>query len=382
MKKQASHRAKHELRAALKRAARSRRRKGPGQSLDLNPIYLKPFSGALKNRRHHDDAKIQTPAKLDLYAKDNVEIFCRFLTNLREMAKYNNRIILCFRHTHRITAAAALRLLAEVSHLQESFDNLSFGCSIPVKRRGKFRNSDRAIEAILQQIGFFTLIGQPQRSPSKQADIAQWQQLSGSLADGSLAASLLNSLPASVTKKAKAHLYKGAIEAMANSADHAYPEASPGSKQENRWWMLVGTSSDKITLIVCDLGVGIPVTLPIKHPDSLLKTIFKKLRIIGNDDANLIHASTFIKRTRTNQTHRGKGGADIRSITEHFPSALLSIRSNRGCYIVAGAEREAKMRKGYEELSDTGGREWSASYNGSIRGTLIEWTVSLKELEK
>lgn len=382
MKKRSSFPDKHELRAAQKRGLRSNRTtKGPGATFDVNPIFLKPYSGDLKARRQHIDAKLQVPAKLDLYSKPNYETYSRFIRNLREMAKYNERIILCFRHTHRITAAAALRLLAEVESLQTLHEKLSFGCSIPPKRRGKYKNADRMIEAVLQQIGFFTLIGQPERAPIKQADITRWKQSSGSLADGSLAAGLLNSLPVSITKKSKAHLYKGAIEAMANSVDHAYPQSNT-EHPERKWWMLVGTSNDKITLLVCDLGVGIPVTLPKKHPESLLKSIFQKFGILGNDDADLIHASTFIKRSRTNQTHRGKGGADIRSITEHFPTALLSIRSNRGCYVVAGPERESSMPDGYREIPDTDGREWSASYNGSIFGTLIEWTVSLKELEK
>jgi hypothetical protein len=381
MKKRSNTKAKHEIRAALKRATRSNRTKGKGEIVNVNPIYLRPFNGDITARRPHEDPKIQVPAKLDLYSKQNFDAFCKFIGNLREMAKYNERIILCFRHTHRITAAAALRMLAEVAHLQTNLKNLSFGCSIPPKRRGKYKNADKVVEGILQQIGFFKLIGQPERTPTKQSNITCWKQLSGYLADGSLAGSLLNSLPVSISKQSKAQLYKGAIEAMANSVDHAYP-GTGATHPENRWWMLVGTSSDKITLIVCDLGVGIPVTLPQKHPDSLLKSIFKLCGIMGNGDADLIHASTFIKRSRTNQTHRGKGGADIRAITEHFPSALLSIRSNRGCYVVAGARREGSMPDGYKLLPGTNGREWSASYNGSIQGTLIEWTVSLKELEE
>lgn len=389
MKKTSSLKLKHRLRAAIKRAERSNRKIEGRVSMDVKPIYLKPLSGNLKNRHKDDSARIQTPAELDLYSKQNFEHFCRFISNLREMSKYNDRIVLCFRHTYQITAGAALRLLSEVDHLQTTNPTLSFGCSIPARKRGKYKNTDRVIEEILQQIGFFTLIGQPERTPTKQANIAKWKQLSGDLADGSLAGSLLNSLPSSISKKSKSHLYKGAIEAMANSVDHAYPDAEDNpnpqdydSIGENRWWMLVGVDSNNMTLIISDLGVGIPFTLPKKHPDSLLKSIFTRFGIIGNADADLIHASTFIKRTRTNQTHRGKGGADIRSITEHFPTALLSIRSNRGCYVVGGAGRSSAIPDGYDAIADAGGREWTASYNGSIRGTLIEWTVSLKELEE
>lgn len=383
MKKVNTKRLKHRLHAANKRLARDRRTKGAGATVDINPIFLKPNFRSFKVSSEFSSPRIQAPSKLDLYSKDNFELFCNFIINLRSASKYNDRVIICFRDTHRITAAAALRLLAEVSNLLKTHENLSFGCSVSNRRRGKYKNTDRVIEAVLQQIGFFNIIGQPERAPTKQADISIWRQLSGNLADGSLAATLLNSLPQTISKKSKAHLYKGAIEAMANSVDHAYPSEYDGEPlPENRWWMLVGTKQDSITLIVCDLGVGIPVTLPKKHPESMLKSIFKKIGIIGNGDAELIHASTFIKRTRTNQTHRGKGGADIRSITEHFPSALLSIRSNRGCYVVAGPSHPGKMRDDYRVIPETNGREWSASYNGSICGTMIEWTVSLKELEE
>lgn len=384
MKKNQTAKLRFKLNAARRRADRSHRPKGGGASGIINPIYLKPNPQLKGVSPDLDTPRIQAPAKLDLYSKDNCEIFSEFLLRLRQASKYNTRIIISFRHTHRITAAAALRLVAEVDHLLKIHPDLSFGCAVPAKRSGrKYRESYRVIESILQQIGFFKKIGQVERAPAKRPDVVMWNNLSGSLADGSLAAGLLNSLPDSITKQSKAQLYKGAIEAMANSVDHAYPENSEGEEEaENRWWMLVGVREDSITLIICDLGVGIPVTLPAKHPPSLLESIFSKFRIFGHSDAEMIQASTFIKRTRTKLTHRGKGGADIRSITEHFPGALLSIRSNRGCYVVAGKDYEGHLPKGYRKLAEADWPEWSESYRGSICGTLIEWTVSLKELEK
>lgn len=363
---------------------REKRKKGKAASMgNFNQTYLKLKPSPSGTASYDTTPRIKAPSKLDIYSKDNFGAFCNFLQNLEQTSKYNDRVIISFQNTHRITAAAALRLLAGVSNLLMKYPALSFGCSIPSRRAGhKYKEADRAIEDVLQQIGFFKLIGQPERPPTKRADIAAWSQLSGDLADGSLAASLLDSLPSSITRKSKAQLYKGAIEAMANSVDHAYPAQLDGTPaKENRWWMLVGEKQENITLIVCDLGVGIPVTLPKKHPESMLKAIFQKCKILGNSDAEMIHASTFIKRTRTHQTHRGKGGADIRSITEHFPGALLSIRSNRGCYVVAGESYAGKIRSGYAKIDGAEGREWSASYSQSICGTLIEWTVSLKELE-
>ncbi|WP_145980375.1 hypothetical protein [Pseudomonas lurida] len=381
MKKFNTRNLRHWLRAANKRFKRGNRTKGPGALGTLGVRYLNPNFQDLKFDKNSFSPTVNAPPQLDLYMRPNIELFANFLENLRLTSKYNNHVLISFRDTTTITACAGLRMLAEVSYLLKLHPNLSFGCSFG-KRRTRNKKSSTEIEQILQKIGFFSAIGRPAPTSMPLEGVAVWEQLSGSLADGSLAASLLNNLPNSISKRSKAHLYKGAIEAMANSVDHAYPvEAGDNSDAENRWWMLVGKKQNSITQIVCDLGVGIPVTLPKKHEEGTLTKIFRKIGVLGSCDAELIHASTFIKRSRTNLPYRGKGAADIRSITEHFPSALLSIRSNRGCYVVAGLAHPGKIRDGYEEIQGTKGREWSASYNGSIHGTMIEWTVSLKDLE-
>ena len=372
----------HRLRAANKRYLRALRVKGPGVLGYISFRYLKPKFKDIKFTHSTFNPTVFAPPELDMYARYNLEVFSSFLENLKLSSKYNNHVIISFKDTKRITACAGLRLLAEVSHMLKLHPTLSFGCSFAKARRGRNKNSSNQIEQALQQIGFFNAIGKPSIALTRSDQPTVWQQLSGDLADGSLAASLLNCLPSSISKISKSHLYKGAIEAMANSVDHAYPpEAGENTNNENRWWMLVGTKQNSITQIVCDLGVGIPITLPKKHEENTLISIFRNIGILGSCDAELIHASTFIKRSRTNLPYRGKGGADIRSITEHFPSALLSIRSNRGCYVVAGLNHPGIVSDGYEQIPGTQDREWSASYNGSIHGTMIEWTVSLKDLE-
>lgn len=376
------------IKAGENRALRALRKKKSTSVTErelLSPLYLKPNPKLKGATIHSQTPRVHAPLELDIYTSENFEKFCLFIKNLRLASQHNNRLLICFRDTRRITAGAALRLMAEIDYLTSLYPKLSFGCSVASKKTNhRFKNSDKVIEGILQQIGFFKAIGQPERAPTKQADIKIWRQLSGELADGSLAASLLNCLPLTIGKKAKSQLYKGAIEAMANSVDHAYPDATNGnSDKENRWWMLVGTREDSMTLIICDLGVGIPQTLPLKHDLSLLTSITRALNILGNSDAELIRTSTFIKRTRTHLTYRGKGGADIRSITENFPSALLSIRSNRGCYVVAGRDFQGKIQgKNRNYVPDTDQHEWTSNHQGSICGTLVEWTVSLKALAK
>jgi len=240
------------------------------------------------------------------------------------------------------------------------------------------------VESALKQIGFFKLINQTSQKLTNQASVKRWRQLSGNTTDGSLAASLLGSLVDVVPPKVRRKMYRGAIEAIANCVEHAYPiDRDDGLKlKDDRWWMLVGIDEERISVIVCDLGVGIPVTLPIKHPDTLLSKIAQTFGIADNSDGELIRASTYVRRTRTELSNRGKGGQDFRSIVEIFPSAQLSIRSNRGSFTLTG-EACRRMRKDRAQrfVEGTNHRESVSNYRASIRGTIIEWVLSAEDFK-
>lgn len=248
MKKNLTENSTHRLRAANKRYRRSLRIKGPGVLGYVSFRHLKPKFKDSNLTHNLVNPTVYAPPQLDMYARSNLELFSNFLENLRLSSKYNDHVIISFKGTNEITACAGLRLLAEVSHLLKLYPTLSFSCSFAKQRHNRNKKTYNRIEQGLQQIGFFDAIRQPNIPLSRNEHVAVWQQLSGNLADGSLAASLLNSLPDSISKISKSHLYKGAIEAMANSVDHAYPsEEAENSNAENRWWMLVGKMQNSIT---------------------------------------------------------------------------------------------------------------------------------------
>mgnify|MGYP003631428317 CR=1 FL=1 len=177
-------------------------------------------------------------------------------------------------------------------------------------------------------------------------------------------------------------MYRGAIEAIANCVEHAYPDGSYGrlSASDTRWWMLVGIDAEHISIIVCDLGVGIPTTLPRKHPEKLLARIASRFGILDQSDGELIRASTYIRRTRTELENRGKGGQDFRSIVELFPAAQLTIRSNRGAFSLTGENcLHARREKNRRFVEGTNRTESVSNYSNSIRGTIIEWVLSAED---
>ncbi|NNN28294.1 hypothetical protein [Pseudomonas nitroreducens] len=374
MKKPDKERKIHILHAAHKRFLRS----------------IRTDSGRKKksNKRRSCDRSIrpdiEAPAKLDLYSTKNHLNFVSFLERFRTHVKNNSSTTITFRNTTRITAAAGLILVAETDRLAKAYPEKKIRCFLPPSiSEGQYRNSSNAVESALNQIGFFKAIGQINHRHANLKSISRWKQLSGNTADGSLARSLLDSLGDRVTEISKKKIYRGAIEAIANCVEHAYPANRPDGLDidDRRWWMLVGLDDENLSVIVCDLGVGIPSTLPAKHPETLLETIKQKFSIFGTNDSDMIMLSSHIKQTRTKLKNRGKGGKDFRSIIRNFPTALFSIRSNKGVFCISGKDcRPMKAISARRFIEGTNKTESVLEHTKSIRGTLLEWVVPLKDL--
>lgn len=365
------------LRAADKRFTRSTRagKTGPDK---------KHKSKKQNNSKDTHLQIIDAPSKLDLYSPKNHRGFVLFLKSLRNSVNYHEKTIINLKHSSRITAAAGLLLVAEVDRLKKAFPNKSIKCINPEETyNAPGKSSQNLVESALNQIGFYRILGQTNNKKAVASSVKKWRHLSGDSADGTLADSLLqtlkNDIPALVLKK----LYRGAIEAIANCVEHAYPSSRMDGLDINdpRWWMLVGLDDSTLSIIVCDLGVGIPNTLPSKHEESMLNYIKTALGITGNSDSDLIRMSTHIRQTRTKLNNRGKGGKDFRSMTVNFPSSVLTIRSNKGAFFITGKER-ANLKKVSSRrfVSDTNKSESMIEHANSICGTLIEWAIPLKDL--
>lgn len=365
------------LRAAQKRFVRSNRAEN---NRSKNKRKSKKGGASKFNQLPIIDA----PSKLDLYSPKNHRVFVSFLKSLRDSVKVHDKVVINLKHSSRITAAAGLLLVAEVDRLKKAFPSKSIKCINPEDSyNGLGKSAQNLVESALNQIGFYRILGQASNKKASASSVKKWRQLSGDSADGTLADSLLQTLkddiPALVLKK----LYRGAIEAIANCVEHAYPSSRIDGLEINdpRWWMLVGLDDATLSIIVCDLGVGIPNTLPSKHEESILNYIKTALGITGNSDSDMIQMSTHIRQTRTKLNNRGKGGKDFRSMTINFPSSVLTVRSNKGAFFITGKERASlKKVSSRRFVSGTDRSESMIEHANSICGTLIEWAIPLKDL--
>ncbi|WP_417502236.1 hypothetical protein [Marinobacter sp.] len=318
--------------------------------------------------------EVKAPSNISLYHPRDHERTVSFLEELRKSFSRYGRIRLCFQDTKQITAAGGLLFIAEIDRLCTHYPAVKVDCTHPPRRlNGKFKNESYLIESVLNQIGFFKLIGKAERNVPSYPNVSCWRLSQGRVAEGSIAGALINQVDGKLPPIAKQRLYRGAIEAISNCVDHAYPTMRPDGLNisDDRWWMFVGISAGKLIVIVCDLGVGIPSTVPKNYSKASVRAVLEFLNISKPTDSGLIHASTYLSKTRTKMKHRGKGGKDIRELLDHYAGAALVIYSNKGCF-KDGNKMTRSGTKHAVALKD--------EQKKSIKGTVIEWTIPVGEL--
>lgn len=158
---------------------------------------------------------------------------------------------------------------------------------------------------------------------------------------------------------------------MNNAVEHAYISQRPDTLNINdthrrHWhlfsWIRQQGEQNDITVVFCDLGVGIPVTLPDTDPEwgRVHEGFLKGFYIKEGEDGAAIRHAIMHGRTTTGAEHRGKGLPQLVENVEKIPGARLTILSNRGAY-------------NYES-----GRSWvPRDFADSILGTLIAWTFPI-----
>lgn len=122
-----------------------------------------------------------------------------------------------------------------------------------------------------------------------------------------------------------------------------------------------------LSVVFCDLGVGIPNSLPFSDDAGWKKwyLIMSRLGLNKKGDAKLIQGAIRHSRTRTRKHNRGKGLTQIVETIAATKGGMAIILSNRGWY---------QIQEGKETFGD---------YDMSINGTIISWQMPLAaRLEK
>ncbi|KAB7684443.1 ATP-binding protein [Plesiomonas shigelloides] len=314
----------------------------------------KSFVFVVKNRR----VRFYSPRHINYYNKSDYEKTNRFINELRDCVMKGCRAYIDFSNTEKISAAAMISFLAEVDIL------IKKSCH-GVRAIGFSNPKNKKIESILNQVGFYDLLKKDKRETEIYDDVTFWKYTSGACSEPLLAKSMIIDIKKELEQKSSKRLYRGFIEAMSNSVEHAYLDCDKCTESDGtaKWWTFAGIYDKKLIIVICDKGVGIPATLPKTQGAKLLIRILKSLGVscVNVKDSMYIKTSTILRETRTGKTNRGKGLHDIKSVIDLVGDGYMGIFSNKGRYIYKG-----KAANVSEVLTD---------YKSSVNGTIIEWAI-------
>lgn len=258
----------------------------------------------------------------------------RFVTDLRSAILDRKRVHIDFSETKRMFTCGTLLFISEVDRALRVTNASSYiECVYP---------RDRIVSQVLQQIGFYRLIGKRDRLNTDSFDesVKYWQIATGTQALGQEFDPILSKYEGQITKALQSSLYKGVTEAMTNCSQHAYVEERGDGvsleREEKRWWMFSQEKDGRLDVAICDLGIGIPRSLPRKKIPGWIEAInlfLDKFSLGGKSpDCAMIKAAIEIGATRTDLPYRGKGLRQIADVVVQSGGGRLTIHSNSGGY--------------------------------------------------
>ena len=303
---------------------------------------------------------VSAPESFDLYTKYYREKVVAFVAKLRDFIVRESRLVVIdFTHTTRMFSDGTLLLKAELSRILRII-----GHAPRVKCRPP---KSEKVSQVLEQVGIYDMLCYRSHVQPSDDDVICWRHSSGTGALGEEYERVLGDLDEKISSRVRTGLYDGIVEAMTNANHHAYEmlrlDELNHEDRKKEWWMFSQVRDGRLSVTFCDLGIGIPRSLPLKKQglwQRLLGTFGKQ-----PSDGEAITAAVEESRSRTALPHRGKGLKQLVAAVDKTAEGSLLIYSNAGCY---------SCRK-----RDNGKQERNFDYKGSILGTLICWTLPLDQ---
>ena len=295
------------------------------------------------------------PEIFSLYSDEEFGHSINFIEEIQKILENKERILLDFNNTKNITAAAMLRLQAEVSTWQRYYSR-----RLVQTRSG---TAVATVRSMLKDSGFLSEYDDPESTPHREKTLTM---RTGTNAKGHLN-SITNTMnecfySGELSNEEQSDLYRSISEAMLNVSQHAY---NTGSDLENkigkRWWIYAQQFANQLYIAFFDRGVGIPETLPRHGQWERIRSLGK---VVGlDDDAAMIQAAMEFGRSQAQKKGRGLGLQDVLKFATESPEGVLWIFSRRGLYKYENNRKNSILM----------------DYPKSIGGTLIQWQVSLSK---
>lgn len=299
------------------------------------------------SRRRHSYSVVSFPREISI--NGNVRAFTiQVIKDIHNsILSGKKRIFLDFSKTKKIDASGMIPIYAELFNIKNTFQNIKFFCCKKVSNK---------IGQVLTQIGIYNMCGQKNfNKKTTLSDVIHWRVCHGVSV---ICEQIDNIIPDEerVSIPETSDIYGGCIEATKNALRHAYTETRSGipvAHTKTGWWCFSQVKDQRLEVVVCDLGVSIPKTLPKNFPD-----IMVKLSHLGcNTDADIIAGALERPRSRSGETYRGNGLPKMVEVASI--GGRLTIYSRRGAVWVDGSNIHKK------------------NFKHPLLGTIIAWTLPL-----
>jgi hypothetical protein len=267
----------------------------------------------------------------------------------------SGHVHLDFSALRKLDSAATLLWLAEFDRLRSAF-NRQITYDLP--------EADKVLQ-VFRQIGLLEMLGDKAVNVTPvDDDVIHWRYASGNNVNGTHYDAVLGHYDGILAKPMQDALYTGITEAMANVLHHAYD----GQRQDGmsmpqttkRWWMFSQCREGRLSVVFCDLGIGIPRSLPVKQRTPWLNFI----RVHKKWDCDHGRIAYAIEKcaSRTKEAHRGKGLGQIVDGVMGQGGQVI-IYSNEGFYARGPGQSRAIKR----------------TLSANVLGTVICWQLPIEE---
>lgn len=314
--------------------------------------------------RSTDFVRIEAPNVMCISHEMHRGATLRFLRRFRTLYLQDRHdVVLDFRRTNKLNAPGTLLFVAEVDRAVRM---ANAGQRISVKLPAEDCSSDsKIVRQLLHQIGLLKLVGHDitqVQDADYDESVKHWHFATGTTL-GDTPGAMLDAHEGKIAGALMEGVWKGVSEALTNSRHHAYlAKRNDGCPDfnEKRWWMFSQERDGELTLVVCDLGIGIRRSLPIKWSRALVGKVLQIMQ--GQGDLGAIRAALVIGETRTDEDNRGKGLPQMWNEVRTARVGTLAIYSGRAA-LSYWSEPDAE--KGLE-------------FDNDILGTLITWSYPLE----
>lgn len=322
---------------------------------------INPFASGNINKKRK--VVLVAPEKFALFSFDHRHALLSFIKHIRTAIKKKIPIHIDFSQVKELHPCGTLLFAAELFRINNNLKLSSvLSCNYP---------KELVVEQMFQHIGLLELFNKNERTKITFDNVVHWSFHKGhSLEELKELSSIKENFTDPLGHELSHRLLSGISEAIINCFHHAYIEKRNDEinlPSESGWWLFTQQKDGLISVSICDLGIGIPRSLP-KSQLYTVDELQERLAVIGlgsSKDSNYIKAAIDHGITRTGQGHRGKGLSEIINVVKRANKGGIRIFSNKGAY-------------NYNSATDS---EKYIEDDRSIMGTIIQWTFPVDQLE-